>query len=68
MSGELELDHERFIYEEVYEFGSADPIYIKVGCHHRNVEDVKNLLTGTVVSRLCIDCDSQLPIPGRIEW
>jgi len=65
--GELELDYERFIYEEVNTLG-GETFYIKVGCHHRNVEDVKNLHTGTVVARLCLDCDTQLPAPGRIEW
>lgn len=68
MSGELEVDHDRFIYEEVHEFGRAEPFWIRVGCHHRHVEDVKNLHTHTVVARLCIDCDTQLPVEGPIEW
>lgn len=67
-SDDLEVDHERFIYEEVHVFGSPGPIHVKVGCRHRNPESVRNLLTGTEVARLCPDCNTQLPVEGKIEW
>ena len=67
MSDDLEIDFERFIYEKIETFG-GDSYYLRVGCNHINVEDVRNLHTGTVVARLCIDCDTQLPVEGRSDW
>ena len=67
MSGELEIDEERFIYEKVETLG-GDSWYIKVGCHHRHTDSVRNLLTNSEVARLCLDCNAQLPVEGPIEW
>lgn len=58
--GELELDFERFQYEEIVVFG-GDSFWVKVGCWHRNTEPVWSV-AGPQVATLCLDCDAQLPV------
>ena len=58
--GELELDFDRFEYDKIETFG-GDSYFLKVGCHHRNREDVESVVTGRIVAVLCLDCGDQLP-------
>lgn len=65
MSDPWELD-DRFIYDEITTLG-GDTQYVRVGCHHRNRMDVRNIHTDIVVAQLCVDCDTQLP-PPKEPW
>ena len=58
--GELELDFERFEYQETSTLG-GDSYYVKVGCRHREPLPVRSVAS-EVVAMLCTDCDGQLPV------
>lgn len=58
---ELELDFERFVYEQIETLG-GDIFYVRVGCKHVDAVDVESLLTQEVVARWCPDCSTQLPV------
>lgn len=61
MNDDLELDFDRFEYVKVRTL-SGEVHYTKVGCRHRNVEPVRNIVTGEPVANICLDCNDQLPV------
>jgi hypothetical protein len=61
MDEELELDFDRFIYEEITVLG-GDSFYARVGCYHKHREEVTSVVTGQPVALLCLDCNQQLPV------
>lgn len=54
-----ELDP-RWDWVEVQFFGDPGPTWIKGACRHHEIVPV-DTVTGEIVARLCLTCDTQLP-------
>jgi len=50
----------RWDWIDVTAIGDRGPRYIRGMCRHTEVEPVKSSVTGKVVARLCLTCDTQL--------
>lgn len=54
----------RWEWIEVPEMGKPPgTLYLRGACRHTEVIDVESLVTGDVLSRLCVTCDTQFEVP-----
>ena len=59
-----ELDP-RWEWFDVTIVGDHERRYVKGRCHHMETIPVESMVTGETLARLCLTCDSQIPLPGE---
>lgn len=53
----------RYDWVKIRRLCDAEPVYVRGACLHLEVVPVESV-TGEVVARLCLTCDTQLPPPS----